>query len=75
MFPQEYDGVWIVSRGIPLVSNPGIGGGRGESVRVPVSSYEAWDGLRWGLPSVAMRFATRAAAERYMEENQQRLEP
>ena len=66
MFPEEHDGAWTISRGIPLNTSRGI-------VRVP-PAYEAWNGVRWGLPSAAMKFPTREAAEEYMEENREWLE-
>jgi hypothetical protein len=66
---------WVIARNFRLIEPSGVSGSRSHSAARTREVYDSWTGERWWEQRAsAMQFATREAAQQYLDENRERLE-
>jgi hypothetical protein len=72
---HQDDGRWVIARNFQQVDTGGIAGPRSQSANRVREIYDCWTGERWwGQRYSAKTFATREEAQKYLDDNRERLE-
>jgi hypothetical protein len=76
MHPCKEGDHWVIGRNFRTMGGGGITGRRGSDSERARIIYDCWTGDRWcGQLSLAKTFQSEEAAQEYIDDNREQLEP